>query len=157
MNKLESIYDKLTQWFNDFNKNEVTELVSIVNKTEDLLIAAESIPEEKCKQFVDNFIYDLKDFHQQYQAQIKHSLYLSLLQENFWRTLADITDKSQVEWAELQEDIEHKGLYQQGDFIGFGELECIACHETLLVTHFMKVDVCLKCHGTRFHRKMLSA
>lgn len=151
------VYEKLTQWFDDFKEHEVTDLVALVEKSEALVVAAESISEEKCKQFIENFTYDLQDFYAQYKAEVKHSLYLSLMQEKFWRTLADITDKSQVEWVELKEDLEHKGEYYEGDIIGFGVLECAHCYHTLTITHLTHVDKCEMCGSQHFHRKMLNA
>ena len=152
-----SVYDNLIQWFHHFKTHEVTDLVELVNKSEALVIAAESLSEERCKQFIDSFAYDLHDFYAQYKSEVKHSLYLKLMQENFWRTLADITDKSQVEWVELQEDIVHRGEYQKGDVIGFGVLICKHCKDKLIVTHLTQVDECLLCGGQHFHREMLNA
>lgn len=151
------VYEKLIYWFNDFNVHEVTNLVTLVEKSEGLVRAAESIPEEKLQQFIDNFTYDLHDFYRQYKSEYKHSLYVKLLQESFWHTLADITDKSQVEWYELHEDIAHKGEYRAGDTIGFGLLVCAQCEHDLTITHLTVVSACSHCGGKYFHRKMLNA
>lgn len=153
----DTVYQKLIHWFNDFKEHEVTDLVSLMEKYEALVRAAESIPEDKVKQFIDNFTYDLHDFYRQYKSEYKHSLYIKLMQEQFWHTLADITDKSQVEWAELQEDIAHKGEYQIGDIIGFGLLVCTQCESTHTITHVTAINACATCGGKYFHRKMLNA
>jgi len=149
-------YDQLTEWFDDIKQHEITEIVDVVEKAKAIVIAAESLPEEKVKQFVENFKYDLKEFYQQYKSQVKHSLYLGLLNERFWLTLVSVTDKSQVEWAELKDDFKHQSLYHSGDYIGFGELECQQCQQTMLLSHFTKIADCFTCGGNEFVRKGLT-
>jgi len=150
------IYDQLVKWFDDIKQHEITDIITVVEKAKAIVIAAENLPEEKIKQFVENFRYDLREFHQQYQSQVKHSLYLGLLNERFWSTLANITDKSQVEWAELNEDFQHHSLYHSGDYIGFGELECQQCHQTMLLSHLTEITDCFTCGGNSFIRKGLT-
>ena len=130
--------------------------IAPVEKAKSYLAAAENIPEEKVKQFIENFRYDLKEFHQQYNAQLQHSVYLGLLNERFWSTLVNVTDKSQVEWAELSDDFKHHGQYESGDTIGFGELECIECHQSIMIHHLSEVYDCLNCGGHKFIRKALA-
>lgn len=149
-------YDRLSQWLVDVKRHEITQVVELVEQAKVILMAAEAIPEEKIKQFIDNFQYDLHEFYQQNQEQAKHSVYLGLMSESFWAVMAKITDKSQVEWAELCEDFAHKGNYQTGDLIGFGILECQACHKTLIINHLSEVMDCLHCGHQHFVRQSLT-
>jgi len=150
------LYDQLVAWIDDIKKHELTDIVALVEKAKATVIAAESLPEDKVKQFINNFRCDLREFYQQYQADVKHSLYLGLLNERFWSTLANVTDKSQVEWAELNDDFVHQSLYHKGDFIGFGELECQQCRQTMLLSHFTQISECFECGGEVFIRKGLT-
>lgn len=155
-NTFDSIYNSLSQWFDDFNRHEVTNVIDIVAQAKLYLEAAESIPEDNIKQFLANFRYDLHEFHQQYNAQLQHSVYLGLLNERFWMALTNITDKSQIEWAELNDDFKHSGEYHSGDSIGFGELECIACHQSTIIVYLSEVSNCMHCGGKSFTRKALA-
>jgi len=155
-NILTDFYQRLATWISDVKKHEVTQVVELVEQAKVILSAAEAIPEEKIKQFIDNFKYDLHEFYQQNQQEAKHSLYLALMNESFWTLLVNITDKSQVEWAELCEDFDHDGDYQQGDYIGFGLLQCKQCHKNLLISHLSKVNECLHCGHQHFTRKSLT-
>ncbi len=155
-NNFNDFYHRLATWLSDVKKHELTHVVELVEQAKVVLKAAESIPEEKVKQFVDNFKYDLHEFYQQNQEEAKHSIYLGLLNESFWALLVKITDKSQVEWAELCEDFEHKGDYQKGDAIGFGLLECKKCHKNLLISHLSTVHECLHCGHEHFIRHSLT-
>ena len=150
------IYGRLSNWLTDVKRHELTHVVELVEHSKMLLRAAEQLPEEKIDQFVDNLVYDLKEFYLQHQQEAKHSLYLSLMSESFWAVMANITDKSQVEWAELLDDFEHDGLYQQGDIIGFGIIECTQCQKTLQISHLTKISECLHCGHHYFFRKSLT-
>ena len=149
---ISNLYNNMADWLEDVREHEVTQIVEFVEQFKTYAKAAESIPEEKVKQFVDNFEHDLKDFYQQNQQEAQHSSYLGLLNEAFWSKLAQMTDKSQVEWAELMEDLEHQGKYQTGDHIGFGLLECRKCHHKMEVSHYSEVIDCTECGHNEFYR-----
>nr|WP_206485295.1 zinc ribbon-containing protein [Thalassotalea sp. G2M2-11] len=149
-------YNRLSRWIVDVKQHEVTKIVEIVEHAKVVLKAAETIPEEKVKQFIDNFNYDLHEFYQQYQEQAKHSIYLGLMNESFWALMENITDKSQVEWAELSEDFQHQGEYTTGDYIGFGIIECQKCHHILHISHLTEITDCLHCGHNHFTRKSLT-
>mgnify|MGYP000586742207 FL=1 len=150
------VYNKVVDWIEDVKQHEMTDIVELVEQVKAYAKAAEAIPEEKVKQFVDNFEHDLKDFYHQNQSDMKHSVYLGVLNEAFWEKLAQMTDRSKVEWAELVEDFQHQGKYQSGDFIGFGVLECIKCHHKVEVSHYSEVIDCSECGGQEFTRLPLS-
>ncbi|AOW78063.1 hypothetical protein A3Q34_15160 [Colwellia sp. PAMC 20917] len=148
----QELYQALVTWAEDVNQHEITDIVNKVEQSKLYLQAAEKLPEEKVKQFVDNLRFDINEFITQNEAQAKHSLYLGLLNESFWKNMQAITDKSQVEWSELDEDIKHRGLYKTGDFIGFGLLECQHCQEKITYSHAADVADCFNCGGSSFIR-----
>jgi len=151
-NVIVALYQNISKWIEDTQAHEITKMVDLVEQAKAYLIAAESIPEREVKQFINSFIFDLNEFYRQNQRQAKNSLYLGLMNESFWQILATMTDKSQVEWSELIDDFEHNGIYCVGDYIGFGELECQKCHQTLSITHLSKVSSCIECDGQQFIR-----
>jgi len=155
-NDLDSFYQSMSTWLTDIKKHEVTQLVELIEQAKVVVKAAESLPEEKITQFINNFTYDLHEFYQQNQEQAKHSIYLGLMNESFWAILVNITDKSQVEWAELCEDFQRDGEYQKGDSIGFGQLCCKNCLKTRLISHLSTVDECLHCGHQYFIRQSLT-
>jgi hypothetical protein len=148
----QDLYQALVTWAEDVNQHEITDIVEGVEQSKLYLKAAEQLPEDKVKQFLDNFRFDIKEVIQQSQAQVKDSLYLSLLTESFWNNMRSITDKSQVEWSELDDDFKHHGEYQSGDFIGFGFLECQNCNEKVTYSHASDVVDCFSCGGSTFTR-----
>jgi len=154
-NYLNNINDKLIDWLDDINKHELTSIVDLVEQTKKYLVAIEALPEDKVTQFINNLKYDLVQFFQQSKLEAQHSIYLGLLNEIFWSKLAEITDKTQVEWSELFDDFEHHGNYQQGDIIGFGVLECESCHQLMEYYYQGEVAACAHCQGKSFIRHSL--
>ncbi|MFT6903124.1 MAG: hypothetical protein ACJAXS_003346 [Colwellia sp.] len=154
--QIQELYQKLQTWLEDTKDNEIRSAVELLEQAKTILIAAEQIPEQQVKQFIANLKYDLGDFYQQYQADIKHSIYLELLNENLWSSLAQITDKSQVEWAELMDDFQHQDGYHVGDYVGFGQLKCKACQHCVTYSHPNVVTDCITCGGQDFDRLSLT-
>ncbi len=150
------VLEQLSNWLDDVKEHEVTQMVELVEQAKLYAKAAESIPEEKVGQFVDNLKHDLSEFYQQMKSESQHSVYLGILNESWWATLAEMTDKSQVEWSELTEDLAHDGVYHTGDYIGFGEIECQKCHHIQTVTHFSEVLQCTECGHNTFQRHGLA-
>lgn len=155
-NAPQSLYNHLNQWFDELKSPEVTHLFELIEEAKRWVKSAESIPEEKCQQFIINFKLDLLEFYQQSQSTIQHSLYVQLLKESFWEQLSLVTDQAQVEWAELQEDFAHDGLYKKGDYIGFGEVECLTCYHIQKIHHVTILSSCIKCNNDSFSRKSLT-
>jgi len=146
------IYQDLSNWLDEITALQKPKITELVKQAKLYAKAAEDMSQEKVNQFTDNLKHDLHDFYQQNQSQAQHSIYLGLLNETFWSNLAQLTDKSQVEWAGLVADFEHDGIYKAGDVIGFGELVCQQCDEKIHIMHVSEVGVCAKCGGDSFTR-----
>ncbi|WP_286233138.1 zinc ribbon-containing protein [Thalassotalea sediminis] len=154
--RFSEFYQGMSDWLTDVKKHEVTQIVELVEQAKSVMLAMEQLPEERVKQFVTNFQYDLQEFYSQTQEDAKHSIYLALMKESFWAVMANITDKSQVEWAELPDDFHHNGIYKTGDIIGFGMLECQKCKNATPITHMSTVENCMYCGHDQFMRQSLT-
>ncbi|MBL4908740.1 MAG: zinc ribbon-containing protein [Alteromonadaceae bacterium] len=155
-NNVDSLYAKLSVWLNDVKTHELTSLIEFTEQAKKYLMAAEALPEEKINQFINNLSYDLKEFFQQSKNEAQHSIYLGLLEEQFWQELSKITDKSQVEWSEMLDEIKHHGDYSEGDIIGFGVLVCKHCQQQVEYFHQSTVIACPNCQKTEFFRQNLT-
>ncbi|PCI63543.1 MAG: hypothetical protein COB35_00390 [Gammaproteobacteria bacterium] len=155
-NNLDNVYEKLHHWLEEVKSHELSSLVDFIEQAKKYLIAAQALPEEKISQFINNLGYDLKEIIEQSKTEAQHSIYLGLLEETFWSELAKITDKSQVEWSELSDEIKHHGNYQQGDVIGFGVLVCQQCQQKVEYFHQSEVIACPNCQATQFIRQSLA-
>lgn len=89
-------------------------------------------------------------FRQQQQPQPP-----SIWPETLWQMLAQVTDKTQVEWQELEQDLSHQGLYLQGEMVGMGLYVCRVCGEALHYNHPAELLPCSACGGGHFLRRGL--
>ena len=102
---------------------------------------------------------DLKEFGQnadKEESSFKNSEFYGLVSETIWQRLAEVTDKSQVEWHEVMQDLEHQGVYEAGDMIALGTLVCDKCGHRLTYTHVQRIESCSVCGGTHFIRHPLA-
>lgn len=76
----------------------------------------------------------------------------SMWTEELWQQLSQITDKTQVEWAELIEDFNHQGVYYQGEYVGMGRYRCSQCQQSIDYTHPVELLCCADCGGVQFFR-----
>ena len=93
----------------------------------------------------------IETFFRQQQADTMPSLW----PERLWQQLSEITDKTQVEWLELPADLQHQGIYLQGELVGMGEYHCLHCAG--VQTHFHPAELlpCSQCQHVRFVRQGL--
>lgn len=104
---------------------------------------------------------DLKSFGQEFKkAQETEKQtddpFIELTKESIWEGLAEITDKTQLEWMEVFQDFEHKGVYEVDDVIGLGVLVCDKCQHKRTYNHASIVESCIKCGNGTFKRESLN-
>ncbi len=147
----ESWLDELNKWLLDVKNHEIAHFVENFNQTQEE-IAAYS------KQQMQDYAYYLKRDYQHWRE--NHEQYNALanaeLKESLWLTLSQLVDKSQVEWRVLLDDFEHHGVYQQGEWVAFGEIVCRSCGDVHCVTHPEKLRKCQQCQGFNFMRRPFS-
>lgn len=151
----EQVNHHFKTWLESVKQSELLDVNEFLRQTKENLLKAEQASEAMVEQLMVNLQHDFSEFYQQTKTEAKHSVYLALIKERCWQELAELTDKSQVEWAELADDIQHHGEYQQGDVIGFGILQCQKCKQQLHITHLSEVAECAECGHDKFIRILL--
>lgn len=127
----------------------------VMEKSSQVMTAASDLTKDEIALIRAYINADLQDFAQQYQQSQTSPLMLAL-NDTLWHRLLDITDKTQIEWQELFDDIEHHGSYQSGDVIGLGYLVCEHCGNKVEYTHPTVIDRCHQCHHDHFMRLPLN-
>lgn len=79
-----------------------------------------------------------------------------MIKESLWQELADITDKTQLEWREVFQDLNHHGVYHSGEVVGLGNLVCEKCHYHLAVYTPDVLPRCPSVGTTSFREDRLS-
>jgi len=99
---------------------------------------------------------DLEEFARSYnesQGEVTDSVFMRVIKESLWQELADITDKTQLEWREVFQDLNHHGVYHSGEVVGLGNLVCEKCHYHLAVYTPDALPLCPKCGHDQFQRR----
>ncbi|WP_432453708.1 MULTISPECIES: zinc ribbon-containing protein [unclassified Agarivorans] len=132
------------------------ELSKLIDATQEYLHAASDLSKDEW-QLIANYVRrDLSDWRDDYRRAYEESPSMEMLKQSIWYWLAKLSDPSQVEWHELLGDLQHQGIYQRGELIGLGVLECAQCGEHTALWHPTIIDACPKCQGERFYRHPMS-
>jgi hypothetical protein len=99
--------------------------------------------------------YETSLFVETFRRQSAEESMPSLWPETLWYELAQVTDKTQLEWQELQSDLLHQGVYQAGEEVGMGIYSCAHCGESLTYYHPAVLAECVSCGAVEFRRQGL--
>lgn len=151
-------YEKLIQQVTE-TVNISPELLSRWKETsEKYLDAASDMTKDQWALISEYVKRDLEEFASEYeesQEDFENSPFYISIQDSIWRGLAEITDRTQLEWHELLNDMRHDGVYKSGEMVGLGRLVCNQCGNEEYYTHPQEIEPCRKCGYTFFSRKQL--
>ncbi|MDQ1211912.1 zinc ribbon-containing protein [Pantoea anthophila] len=120
------------------------------------LLARNDMTEEEIEQVLRAVRRDLEEFARSYsdvEEPVADSLFMRIIRESVWKELADITDKSQLEWREVFQDLHHHGVYQSGEVVGLGNLVCEKCQFTRAIYTPETLSHCPECGHDQFQRQ----
>lgn len=156
MNKLARYYRELmasvTAWLN----NGERDLDSLVQSARKTLQEGSELTQKEIEQVIQAVQRDLEEFGRSYsesQDEFTDSVFMRVIKESLWQELADITDKTQLEWREIFKDVNHHGVYHSGEVVGLGNLVCENCHHHIAFYTPEVLPLCPKCSHDLFHRQ----
>ena len=95
----------------------------MIAKVQAYLEAAGDLTQDELALIAEYVKRDLGNYDES-RAEVPESAFMLALKDTVWSWLADVTDRAQVEWSELADELEHKGVYRAGDWVGLGVLVC---------------------------------
>lgn len=152
-------YETLLEQVTETLKHSPDELKHWAEVTEKYRQAASDMTKDELALISAYLKRDLQEFGQNVEespAPFSESPFYQVVKETIWEGLAEVTDKTQIEWREVMDDIKHQGVYEAGGIVGLGNLVCEQCGHKELITHVKEISPCLKCGHTRFTRQPLS-
>ncbi|PLR38790.1 hypothetical protein CYR55_08590 [Chimaeribacter californicus] len=128
---------------------------ALVRSAEARLKTAGDLTDVEIRQVTVAVRRDLEEFARSYQEQddVTDSVFMRVIKESLWQELADITDKTQLEWREVFKDVTHHGVYHSGEVVGLGNLICEKCHAPMPVYTPEILPLCPKCGHDQFNRQ----
>ncbi|MGE6119407.1 zinc ribbon-containing protein [Aeromonas media] len=127
----------------------------MIAKVQAYLEAAGDLTQDELAQIAEYVKRDLGNYDES-RAEVPESAFMLALKDTVWSWLADVTDRAQVEWSELADELEHKGVYRAGDWVGLGVLVCDHCEWRHTVLHPQQLGTCPECGANEYHREPLS-
>lgn len=131
-----------------------TGLAELIDQTQAYLAAAEELTRDELSLIAEYVRHDLREFDDA-PGGYQDSAFYHALQESIWGSLLELTDRTQVEWQSLLDEVQHKGLYHAGELMGLGVLVCDGCGYRRLVLHPERLRSCIQCGGEHYHREPL--
>ncbi|AOR64537.1 zinc ribbon-containing protein [Pectobacterium wasabiae] len=156
MNKLARYYRELMASVTARLNNGERDFDSLVQSARKTLQEGSELTQKEIEQVIQAVQRDLEEFGRSYsesQDEFTDSVFMRVIKESLWQELADITDKTQLEWSEIFKDVNHHGVYHSGEVVGLGNLVCENCHHHIAFYTPEVLPLCPKCSHDLFHRQ----
>lgn len=156
MNKVAQYYRELVASLTERLKNGERDIDELVASAEKRLDEVGELTRTEVEQVTQAVRRDLEEFARSYkesQDDLTDSVFMRVIKESLWQELADITDKTQLEWREVFKDVSHHGVYHSGEVVGLGNLVCEQCHHHVAFYTPEVLPLCPKCGHDQFQRR----
>ena len=156
MNKVAQIYRELVGSLTERLRNGERDIDALVAQARAKVAQTSELTRTEIDELLRAVRRDLEEFAMSYsesQEDESDSVFLRVIKESIWQELVDITDKTQLEWREVFQDLNHHGVYHSGEVVGLGNLVCEKCHYHLAVYTPDVLPRCPKCGHDQFQRR----
>ncbi|WP_336218948.1 zinc ribbon-containing protein [Citrobacter amalonaticus] len=156
MNKVAQYYRELVASLSERLRNGERDIDALVEQARQRVLQAGELTRTEVDQVTRAVRRDLEEFAMSYEESLEEesdSVFMRVIKESIWQELADITDKTQLEWREVFQDLSHHGVYHSGEVVGLGNLVCEKCHFHLAVYTPEVLPRCPKCGHDQFQRR----
>lgn len=127
MNKVAQYYRELVASLSERLRNGERDIDALVEQARQQVLQAGELTRTEVDELTRAVRRDLEEFAISYEESLEEesdSVFMRVIKESLWQELADITDKTQLEWREVFQDLSHHGVYHSGEVVGLGNLVC---------------------------------
>ena len=156
MNKVAQFYRELVSTLSERLRSGERDIDALVEQARVKISQSGELTHREVETLTKAVRRDLEEFARSYeesQDELTDSVFMRVIKESLWQELADITDKTQLEWREVFQDLNHHGVYHSGEVVGLGNLVCEHCHYHLAVYTPDILPRCPKCGHDQFQRR----
>lgn len=156
MNKVAQHYQQLIASLSERLTQGERDIDGMVERARQQLMLNSDLSRSEVNEVTRAVRRDLEEFARSYYETAgdpTDSVFMRVIRESVWKELADITDKSQLEWREVFQDLNHHGVYQSGEVVGLGNLVCEKCHFTRAIYTPETLTLCPECGHDHFQRQ----
>ena len=149
----QSLLENLSDWVLKSIKQDMLTMVDLVEQAKAYLRAAENLSLEEIHTLENYLLKDFKAFSQRLTEETESSLWWKNTKYEIWQTIALMSDRSKLEFFEMQEDVAHHGTYKVGELIAIGEFICDKCDHSHQIIGVQRLQPCIYCNGDTFTRR----
>ena len=156
MNKVAQYYRELVASLTERLRNGERDVDALVAQARQRVSQTGELTRTEIEELTRAVRRDLEEFARSYeesQDDVIDSVFMRVIKESLWQELADITDKTQLEWREVFQDLNHHGGYHSGGGGGLGKLVGEKCHFHLAIYTPDVLPLCPKCGHDQFQRR----
>lgn len=156
MNKIAEVYRELVASLSERLRNGERDIDALVDSARQKLNQTSELTRTEVDGLTRSVRRDLEEFALSYsesQEELEDSVFMRVIKESIWQELADITDKTQLEWREVFQDLNHHGVYHSGEVVGLGNLVCEKCNYHMALYTPEVLPRCPKCGHNQFQRR----
>lgn len=157
MNKVAHHYQQLIASLSERLTQGERDIDGMVERARQQLLMHSDLTRNEVNEVTRAVRRDLEEFARSYHENENDdptdSVFMRVIRESLWKELADITDKSQLEWREVFQDLNHHGVYQSGEVVGLGNLVCEKCRFTRAIYTPETLTLCPECGHDHFQRQ----
>lgn len=113
MNKVAQYYRELVASLSERLRNGERDIDALVEQARERVIKTGELTRTEVDELTRAVRRDLEEFAMSYEESLKEesdSVFMRVIKESLWQELADITDKTQLEWREVFQDLNHHGF-----------------------------------------------
>ncbi len=153
----EALITQVKQQFSEDNSMNVKGLYKAVTASKQFLQIKKQAKEDELV-LVEHFLKrEIANYLQEQNAEeLSHSPSVIAAENTLWHWLSEITDRSQIEWHEVTQDIKHDGFYHSGEIVGQGILICTQCGHEMRIEFPNVISDCPECDCEQFTREALA-
>lgn len=116
MNKVAQYYRELVASLSERLRNGERDIDALVEQARERVIKTGELTRTEVDELTRAVRRDLEEFAMSYEESLKEesdSVFMRVIKESLWQELADITDKTQLEWREVFQTSIIMGLSQR--------------------------------------------
>ena len=110
MNKVAQFYRELVSTLSERLRNGERDIDALVEQARMKISQSGELTHREVETLTKAVRRDLEEFARSYeesQDELTDSVFMRVIKESLWQELADITDKTQLEWREVFQDLNH--------------------------------------------------
>jgi hypothetical protein len=149
--------ERVRQTLHDTESRAVPAIRHSIDKARETAVALEELSHDEAEKIAYYLKRDLQDAGKHLEESSQEladwlRFDIDRIEDRLLELFSQVADRTRVEWAELQRELDKDPPYHSGEVTGPGTLYCTACNNPLQFHHTARIPPCPKCRNGDFRR-----